>query len=65
MRTALASVADLCIIPLQDYLGLDNEARINFPSTLGTNWRWRMKKEDMNAGLARRIRTVSKLYGRN
>ena len=65
VRTALASVADLCIIPLQDYLGLDNEARINFPSTLGTNWRWRMKKEDMNAGLARRIRTVSKLYGRN
>ena len=64
VRAALASVGDLCIIPLQDYLGLDNGARINFPSTLGTNWRWRMKKEDMNAGLARKIRSICRLYGR-
>ena len=35
VRAALASVADLCIIPLQDYLGLKNEARINFPPRWG------------------------------
>ena len=36
------SVADTAIIPIQDYLGLGNEARINEPSTLGTNWKWRL-----------------------
>ncbi len=37
----LASVCDTCILPLQDILGLGSEARINIPSTLGQNWRWR------------------------
>ena len=41
---AMRSVADTCIIPVQDYLGLGNKARINMPSTLGGNWMWRMKK---------------------
>ena len=39
---AMASVAATCIIPLQDYLGLDNSARTNKPSTVGQNWRWRV-----------------------
>ncbi|MBQ5362543.1 MAG: 4-alpha-glucanotransferase, partial [Clostridia bacterium] len=38
----MRSRARLCIIPLQDYLGLGDEARINTPSTLGGNWRWRV-----------------------
>ena len=38
IRTALGSVADTAIIPMQDYLGLGGEARINTPSTLGGNW---------------------------
>ena len=42
---AMRSVADTCIIPVQDYLGLGKEARINVPSTLGTNWTWRMSKK--------------------
>ena len=42
IRLAMLSVSDLCVIPIQDYLGLDNRARINHPSTLGTNWRWRL-----------------------
>ena len=41
IRAAMASVSDTCIIPMQDYLGLGAEARINVPSTLGTNWKWR------------------------
>lgn len=64
VRTAMASVAKLCIIPMQDYLGLGNEARINFPSSTGTNWRWRMKKTDMTGKLAGRIRGLAEIYGR-
>lgn len=44
IRTALGSVADTAIIPMQDYLGLGGEARINTPSTLGGNWEWRMER---------------------
>ena len=40
---AQASTANTCIIPMQDYLHLDNKARMNTPSTLGNNWMWRMK----------------------
>ena len=38
------SAAATCIIPMQDWLGLDNSARINKPSTVGENWRWRLKR---------------------
>jgi len=44
IRLALSSVADLAVIPIQDYLELGGEARINLPSTLGGNWIWRMKE---------------------
>ena len=61
---AMGSVADLCIIPLQDYLCLGAEARINTPSTLGGNWVWRMKKEQLDETLVQKIYKVTKLYGR-
>lgn len=64
VRTAVASVADLCIIPLQDYLRLDNSARINVPSSTGENWRWRMLNEEMSSELAEEIRALSQIYGR-
>ena len=41
VRAAQASVADLCLIPLQDILGLDSSARMNTPSRTDGNWRWR------------------------
>ncbi|MBQ0000443.1 MAG: 4-alpha-glucanotransferase, partial [Clostridiales bacterium] len=49
--TVMASVAGTCIIPIQDYLGLDNTARINHPSTLGKNWKWRMCAQDLTEDL--------------
>jgi 4-alpha-glucanotransferase len=61
---AFGSVADYCIIPLQDYLGLDNSARINQPSTNGKNWKWRVNKKDLSAKLAGRIAALTALYGR-
>lgn len=64
IRTALASVADTAIIPMQDYLGLDSRARINTPSTLGDNWKWRMKADAFTGELAEEIRKITKLYGR-
>ena len=42
----MGSRAKTCIIPLQDYMGRDNRSRINRPSTVGTNWRWRLTKQD-------------------
>ena len=64
IRLAQESVADLCVIPIQDYLGLGHEARINTPSTLGENWKWRLKKDQIFEGLGERIRSITRLYGR-
>ena len=64
IRLAQSSVANTCIIPLQDYLHLDNSARINHPSTLGGNWVWRMNVEDMDETLADHIGMLTTLYGR-
>jgi 4-alpha-glucanotransferase len=47
MRLALASVADLAILPLQDVLGLDGRARMNDPSVNDGQWRWRMAGADL------------------
>lgn len=64
IRAALSSVADTAIIPMQDYLELGSEARINMPSSLGANWKWRMKKDVCTPELAERIYRLTKLYGR-
>lgn len=64
IRAAMASVSDTCVIPMQDYLGLGAEARINIPSTLGINWKWRMRDGAFTDELAARIREMTKLYGR-
>lgn len=64
IRLAQASTADTCIIPLQDYLGFGNEARINEPSTLGSNWTWRMKKDDISKKTIKKIYKMTGLYGR-
>ena len=61
---AMRSVAELCIIPMQDHLGLDNGSRINTPSTIGTNWRWRLKREQLTAALRWEIRETTERYGR-
>lgn len=61
---AMGSVADLCIIPIQDFLCLDEKARINIPSTLGNNWVWRLKKGQIDENLVKEIYKVTKLYGR-
>jgi len=64
IRLAMGSVAKLCIIPMQDYLGLGSEARINMPATLGDNWKWRMKKGEFKKKLSKKVFEITKLYGR-
>ena len=61
---AMRSVADTCIIPVQDYLGLGNKARINMPSTLGSNWMWRMKKGAFTDELIKKIRKTTEVCAR-
>ena len=60
----LGSVAPLAVVPIQDYLGLDNSARINHPSTLGTNWKWRLTKGQFDKKLRQRMFTLAARYGR-
>ena len=64
IRTALASVADLAIIPIQDYLCLGNEARMNVPATLGDNWKWRLTKGQISDMILYHMREVTRIYGR-
>ena len=65
IRECYASCADTCIIPLQDFLGLDNEARINTPSTLGDNWKWRSAYSDWTIKLSKRMNKLVRIYGRD
>ena len=60
----MSSVASLCVIPMQDYLGLDNSARINQPSTLGKNWKWRLKEGQFDSQIQKEMRELAVRYGR-
>lgn len=60
----MGSVSRMCIIPMQDYFGYGNEARMNQPSTLGKNWKWRMLPGELTDELLARIEDVTALYGR-
>ena len=64
IRLAVSSVADLAIVPLQDYLCIGKEGRINTPSTLGGNWTWRLKKGEFTAKIRKRCRKLNAVYGR-
>lgn len=64
IRAAQASVADTCIIPLQDYMELGAEARINTPGTSEGNWCWRVRPDSLTHELAQQIYEMTELYGR-
>ncbi len=60
----MRSPAHLTVIPMQDWLGLDDESRINTPSTSEGNWCWRMSAGSANPTLAREIRHMTDLFDR-
>ena len=64
IRGGMSSVADLFIAQMQDYLELGSEARMNAPGKVDGNWRWRMRPGQASPALAKRIASVTKLYGR-
>ncbi len=65
IRTAFASVSDLCMVQMQDYLDLGAHARMNFPGTqTNANWTWRMLPGKTTDELAKKIRGLTVLYGR-
>lgn len=65
IRFAYMSVADTVIIQMQDLLGKDNSARMNLPSTIGTNWKWRLKDGEFTKEIRNRLRELTKVYGRD
>ena len=64
IRTAMGSISQLCVIPMQDFLELDGEARMNFPGTMGNNWVWRGVEGCFSTPLAEKIYKMTALYGR-
>ena len=65
IKTAMASVSDLCIVQMQDYLTLGGESRMNFPGTMTTNnWTWRAWDGFASKELAERIAALTERYGR-
>jgi 4-alpha-glucanotransferase len=64
IRTVLASVANIAIIPLQDVLGLGSHARMNLPGTLSGNWKWRYTQNVLTKEISEQLRKLTVLYDR-
>lgn len=64
IREAYRSVADLCIVPLQDYLVLGADTRINNPADNNANWCWRLREGSLSEALSSSIRNLAGTYGR-
>ncbi len=64
IRAIWSSVAYLSIAQLQDFLNLSSQARMNTPATLGGNWVWRYKKEDLSKELSDKIKDITVTYRR-
>lgn len=64
LRCGYGSIADTAIFQMQDVLELDNTARMNFPSTVGTNWKWRMLPNQFTKEKIRFLKRMCRLYNR-
>ena len=64
MRTAMASVANTVLIPMQDVLGLGSEARMNLPGRQGGNWGFRFSWDQVTPEITRRLREMVDTYDR-
>jgi 4-alpha-glucanotransferase len=65
IRVAMTSPAALCVIPMQDVLGLGSEARMNTPSRGDGNWTWRYLHGELRTELAERLARLSEVSDRN
>jgi len=64
IRLLMMSVANTVIFPMQDILGLGEEARMNRPATLEGNWEWRLSPDLLTPDLASRLLEMTEMYGR-
>jgi len=64
IRLAMMSVANMAIFPMQDILGLGEEARMNRPATVQGNWQWRLVPEQLTPTLAAKLLEITEVYGR-
>jgi 4-alpha-glucanotransferase len=64
IRAVLSSVADTAIIPLQDLLGLGNDARMNLPNSTSGNWAWRYQAGALTDEVRERLKRLTQVYGR-
>jgi 4-alpha-glucanotransferase len=64
IRLALSSVAETAVIPMQDYLGLGEESRMNFPQKTEGNWLWRVLPDQITSDLAQRLSHLNWFYSR-
>jgi 4-alpha-glucanotransferase len=64
IRAVWSSVANSAIVPMQDLLGLGNEARMNLPASTIGNWNWRCKNDDFSDEIAERLKDLTEIYGR-
>ena len=65
IRAAATSVADICIIPMQDWLGLASDCRMNVPSQADHNWAWRLEKKALSPELAAKIADLISVVDRD
>lgn len=64
IKSLYACIADVSVIQLQDLLKLDNRARMNFPSTVGNNWKWRVTKEQYKQLDEKKLLEWATIYNR-
>ena len=64
IKEIFKSNANLVIVQLQDYLGLDNQARMNEPGVVGNNWKWRVNKDSLTSELTEKIKKITEAYRR-
>jgi 4-alpha-glucanotransferase len=64
IRSACSSIASLCVVPMQDALGLGSDARMNVPSRDRGNWRWRFDVELVRPELAKKLAALAEISDR-
>lgn len=64
IRLTMMSVADMIIIPMQDFLGLGEWARMNLPARKEGNWQWRVEQGQLTPSLTKKIAEIVMIYGR-
>lgn len=64
IKTIMRSQVNLCVVPMQDWLALDDRCRMNMPSTVGCNWKWRIKEDAMSDALCKEMRSLTEMCGR-